>query len=206
MAAFIDNLVIGLITIAFAGAIILYMTAGLYYNYRKGRKLDIFEYIKPGMVPLLVIGVFIIIMGLVGEITWPLPSPYNSLFFDPYVMLGFIIVGLAICTWNRLKLHYMGFFALLVGIVLLYYGISAFALGLTSAPLGLLGLYLAWGVAGIMSFPVSLIYDKRPGMKPRGAHPLWTIALIVFWMALLLGVMIAAVIAGGAIPAHLAGA
>ena len=43
MAAFIDNLAIGLLTIAFAGAIILYMTAGLYCNYRKKSKIDIFR-------------------------------------------------------------------------------------------------------------------------------------------------------------------
>lgn len=156
------------------------------------------------MVPILIVGAFIALMGFVGEATWPLPGPYNILFFDPYVLFGLLIIGFSVSVWKGLRLAYMGLFALMVGLVVTFYGAHGYSLGLTNAPIALYGLYMAWGFTAIFSFGVSMAFD---GMSSNAAKmpAAWRAALIIFWISLIAGVVLAAYIGGSAVSAHLAG-
>ena len=198
---FIDDLAIELYSLAFVGLLTLYMTLKMYFAYRRGEK-NLEGHVRSGIIPMTVLGIFILIMGLAGEMTWPLPGQYNILFFDPYVMLGVILVGATVSMLLRQKLQNVGFLTLMVGLMLLDYGYQAYHLGLTSAPIALLGLYSAYGVAAIFAYPVTLLIDGADSKKGKSDIK-WTIALVIFWIFLLLASIVAAFVASSAIPSHL---
>lgn len=198
---FVDNLGIELYSLSFVGFLTLYMTVKMYLAYKRGEK-NLENHLRLGIVPMTVLGIFIFIMGLESEFTWPLPGAYNILFFDPYVMLGVILIAATVSVLLKEKLQNVGFLTLLMGFVLIDYGVQAYSIGLTKEPLALLGLFVAFGVAAIFAYPVTLIMDRMPAMGKRPSA-MWTAALVVFWIFLLLASVIAAVIASSAIPAHL---
>ncbi len=200
---FIDNLAIELFSIAFFGILMLYMTIGIYYDYKKRGVKNVYERITPAIVPLALIGIFISIMALIGEITWPLPGSYNILFYAPYIMLGIIILGFVVSSAYKNKLSYIGILALFTGIMLFYYGYEGYKAGLTQSPLALFALYVAFGFAGILAYPVTLMLDTLPGAK-KNPSVLWSVALYLFWFFIFAGVVLAAFTGVMALPSHLA--
>src|SRR5208283_5651401 len=102
---FIDNLPMCLFAASFSAILVLYMTLGTFYKYRKGTKIS-FECIESGILPLSVLGVFMLIMGIVGELAWPLPGSYNILFFDPLVMLGIVLISFSLSVVYKKKMRY----------------------------------------------------------------------------------------------------
>lgn len=204
--AFIDDLGVELFTLIFVAVLTLYMTLGVYVGYRKDGEKDIYAHISPGIIPLAIVGFFIVIMGLFSEMDWPFPggtAAYNILFGDPYVMLGVVILGFTISIQYRRKLQYVGLLALLVGIMGIWYGISGYNLGMTKEPIVLLGMYLSFGFAGILAYPVTLILDWIPGSKPN-VWKGWMIFLVLFWICLVIAVITTGLTAFPAIASHLA--
>lgn len=198
---FTDDLAFELYTVAFAGFLIIYMTVKMSLAQRKGEK-DLSGYLGAGIIPITVLGLFMFIMGLFGESTWPLPGSYNILFFDPYTLFGIIILGASLSIILKKKLQYVGFLSLMAGLVLIDYAIQGYALGLTSAPLALLGLFAFAGISGILAYPVTLIIDcSKPQKNNRSS--LWLMVLVLFWIFIFLTSALAAFIAYEAIPAHL---
>jgi putative membrane protein len=201
---FIDDVALELLTIAFAGLLTLYMTIGAYWSYRKRGGDGIYDHIRSGIIPIAVIGTVILVLGLFGEMTWPLPASYNTLFYDPYVMLGVILVGFTMSVAYRQKLHYVGLLSFVVGLMTIFYGVYGYTLGLTQSPLALLGLYLCFGLAGIFAFPATLIIDSMIEKRTMIRAALsWKLILILFWLSLLAATLLAALIGGVALPAHL---
>ncbi len=198
---FIDNIAYSLFALSFAGFILLYTITSIYLAYRKN-KSDFSQYLRSASIPLGIIGAYMVVMGLWGQFNWPLPGSYNILFYDPFVSFGILLLGFALSVKYKTRLEYVGFFGLLVGIMVLIYGVEGYSIGLTSAPLALLGLYFLYGAAGILSFPVSLIVERFPGLKKN--HWLgWYIILALFWILLLMASLLAAYIGSAAIPMHL---
>ncbi len=74
--AFIDDLAMELFTLSLVGVVSIYLTGSVYIAYRKGIK-DIEEVLKPGVYPLGILGGIITIMGIYGEMTWPLLGSYQ---------------------------------------------------------------------------------------------------------------------------------
>lgn len=103
------------------------------------------------------------VLGLWGEIAWPLPGSYNILFFDVYVLFGATFVVAAISMALSLKLQYMGFLALLAGGITIAYGYQGLVLGMTKDPFDTWLLYAAFGAAGIMAFPATVLTDYYLG-------------------------------------------
>ncbi len=148
------------------------------------------------------LGLFITVMGIYGEMTWPLPGSYNILFYDPpYTLLGLIIIGMAIAIYMKQKLQYVGIIALFAGLMAIYYGYNAYLDHMTSSPIAMLGLYLAFGIAGVLTFPTTLIYDSLPGKQNVSKG--WTVVLVLFWLALVVASVLAAVTGILAVPQHL---
>ena len=202
---FIDDLVVELFTLIFVAVLTLYMTLGVYVGYKRHGETNIYSHISPGIIPLAILGIFIIIMGLFTEFTWTLPGSYDMLFGDPYVLLGVVILGFAISIQFKQKLQYVGLLALLVGIMGVWYGINGFQLGLTKEPIALLGMYLAFGFTGILSYPVTLILDWIPGSKPN-VWKGWMVFLVLFWLALIIAIVVTGITAFPAAAQHLASA
>ena len=199
--AFIDNLAFSLFTLSFAGLLLFYTIASMYLVYRKRQK-NFSEYLNSASVPLLVVGLYMVLNGLWGQFTWPLPGSYNILFYDPYISFGLLLVSLAVSIRFRIRLEYSGFLGLMVGIMTIIYGLSGYNLGLTSAPIALLGLYFFYGASGILSYPVALIADRLPGLN-KNVWFGWTILLLLFGAALLAASLLSAFVGVSAIPQHL---
>lgn len=199
--AFIDDLAMELFTLALVGIVSVYMTASVYLEYRKNGAKNIEEVLRPGVFPLGVIGAVILIMGFYGEMTWPLPGSYNILFFDPYMFMGIILVMMAIAIGYRQKLQYVGILAFFAGIIAIYYGANAYIDKMTSSPIAMLGLYIAFGLTGIFTFPTTLIYDMLPGRDKASKG--WTVILVLFWVGLIVSAVLAAITAIEAVPQHL---
>ncbi|MCL4388138.1 DUF981 family protein, partial [Candidatus Marsarchaeota archaeon] len=121
---FIDDLALELFMLALAGIVSLYTTASAYRYYRANGVKGIKESMRPGAVPLGLLGIIMLILGLFGEMTWPLPGSYNTLFYDPFVLISITITGISIALWFRQNMQYVGIFALFSGLLAIYYGFS----------------------------------------------------------------------------------
>ena len=198
--AFIDDLALELFTIALIGVVSLFTISKIFLNYRKG-DTDVEGILKQGAVPLAILGGIVTIMGIYGEMTWPLPGSYNILFYDPYLILGTVDLMIVASIFLGYRLQYSGIVAMFAGFIAIYYGISAYIQQMTSSPLAMLGLYTAFGATGILTFPVTVIYDMLPGRKK--ASTLWTVVLVLFWIALFASAVLASMTAILADPKHM---
>ena len=203
---FIDEIAYVLFAIGFVGVLTLYMTISVFYNYRKNLKkkenIDIYGIISGGILPLGAVGIYLFIISLIGQITWPLPGSYNILFFDPLMSLSIVLIGFAWSVSSRIKIHYVGLFSLLVGLMTIDYGITGYMIGLTQSPLAFMGLFVTFGIVGVLAFPVSLIMDNQPGKT--SSHPkLWFSLVALFWIFLILATVIAFLVAGLSLYPHL---
>ena len=202
--AFIDNLAFLLFTISFAGLLLLYTVSSMYLVYRS-RKKDYIGHLEGASVPMMIVGAYLVVAGFVGQILWPLPGSYNILFFDPLVSFGLVTLSFAIAIRFKVNLEYAGFFGLLVGAMTLIYGWQGYNIGLTQEPFALLALYIFYGIAGLLSYPVALIADRLPGLQ-KNPWIGWHIILVIFWLMLFAASITSAYIGTAAIAGHLVSA
>ncbi|BBD72230.1 hypothetical protein HS1genome_0619 [Sulfodiicoccus acidiphilus] len=211
---FVDLLTSQLFALAFAGLIVLYASTKAFFVYRKGLgtkggeqwRQELVGEIYYASVPTILVGAYLLITSLFGQFTWPLPGSYNILFYDVLSLGGIVIIaaGLAFYRGITLQLDYVGLAALLVGLMAIFYGYEGFKLGLTQEPLALFLLYLFYGLAGILSFPYMLLVRGVASGQLSRVNPSLNVLVILFWLTLLLGSLLAVFIAGEAVPAHLA--
>ena len=197
---FIDDLAFELFTLSLVGVVSIYLTGYAYLYYRKGLK-DVETIMRPGAFILGILGAIIVIMGIFGEMTWPLPGSYNILFYDPYLLFGIILVAVSSSIILKQKLQFSGVLALFSGLIAIYYGINAYLDKMTSSPIAMLGLYLSLGLTGMFTFPATLIYDLLPSRDKVSRF--WTVILILFWVGLIVSSVLAALTAIEAVPQHL---
>ncbi len=208
---FIDELALELFIVAFVGFLLDYTVLSIFRDYKSRRtnklnsKVSIESHLTASIGMFAALAVFILAMGFYGEMTWNLPGAYDLLFYDPFILLGLITLAFVLSVKYNYKLQYVGLVALFAGLIIIEYGISGYNLGYTSSPLALLGLYCAFGIAGIFAYPTTLIMDR---LKENGSNkPLnksWIIYIVVFLVFLTLGSLLAAYIGAAAVPAHLA--
>ncbi len=206
---FVDILTAQLLALAFAGYIIVYTFLRAYIRFRreKARVLDDLSY---AAFPLGALGFYIFITGIWGQFAWPLPGPYNILFYDMYPILGLMLMGFAFAiTYETGKpqaryLHFIGFFSMLTGLATIYYGASGYALQLTREPFIMFLMYVALGLTGVLSYPATVIVENivaNPNKKiTAGEYAVF----VLFWFFIVLGSILATFIALASIPAHLA--
>ncbi len=189
-----------LFALAFAGFIIFYIALERYLLFRKGKRFD--DHAAASAVPLAAIGIYMFVSGMFGQAVGPLPGTYNILFYDIYPLVGLLFVSIAIVVWKGLQLRYIGFWAFLTGIMSIAYGINGYIMGMTSSPLALIGIYLPFGAAGILGWPLAVMMDR----SGKRAGALAVLVFILFCIAILIGSFVTIYIGFSAIPAHLAGA
>ena len=197
---FIDDLAFELFTLSLVGVVSIYLTGYAYLYYRKGLK-DVETIMRPGAFILGILGVIIVIMGIFGEMTWPLPGSYNILFYDPYLLFGIILVSVSSSIILKQKLQFSGILALFSGLIAIYYGVNAYLDKMTSSPIAMLGLYLSLGLTGMFTFPATLIYGLLPSRD--NVSKFWTVILVLFWVGLIVSSVLAALTAIEAVPQHL---
>ncbi|MEM3206049.1 MAG: DUF981 family protein, partial [Thermoplasmatales archaeon] len=198
--AFIDDLALELFTLSLIGVVSIYLTGTAYIYYRKGIK-DVEKVMRPGAFVLAVLAVIVLIMGIYGEMTWPLPGSYNILFYDPYLLFGIVLMSVSLSIILGQKLQFSGILAFFSGLIALYYGANAYIDKMTASPIAMLGLYISFGLTGVFTFPSTLIYDILPAKEK--VSRLWTVVLILFWIGLVISTILSALTAIEAVPQHL---
>ncbi len=201
---FIDNLALELITLVMVSGVVVYVTGLTYLEYRKSGPANVEKTLRLAMFPLGFLGGIITILGLWQEMVWPFPagtSLYNIAFGDVYLVFGVILLAVASTIALKQKLQIVGFFALLGGLMAIYYGFIIYTEGLTKSPLGTLAMYVSFGIAGIFTYPATYAYDsmtegKKPGMT-------FGTTLIIFWLFFIFAAVFAAVIGVPAVLEHI---
>lgn len=198
---FVDNLGYGLFSISFASFLLLYTIISMYLVYRRGQR-NYSDYLKSSSVPLLLLGIYMVVQAMWGQFVWPLPGSYNSLFYDPLMSFGLLLVGFFMAVRYKVRLEYVGFLGLLVGLMVIIYGIQAYHIGLTNSPLAMLTMYVLFGLSGIASYPVALIADRFPGHR-KTVWIGWYVFLALFCVLMLLAGLISAGAGFQAVSQHL---
>ena len=217
--AFVDPLALQLFTLAFVAALLFYSGAVGYVTFRRHGHHRTYANLRGAVIPLAGLGAIVFAIGLWGEITWPLlPGAYNILFYDPYSLLGVILISFAVSVHLRLRTQYVGFLAGATGALSIYYGVSAYGLGMTLEPLTMLFLYIALGGTAVLTFPVTIYIDRMvvepelenlPDLQRKTLTLPGKLAYGGFLLFLLFAVasaILALVIGGGALGSHLASA
>lgn len=167
---FIDDLGLELFGLALVGTILLYTTITGYLALRSGQGgKEPYHAMRSAAVPIGALGLVATGFGAWGELAWPLPGAYNILLTDPFLLMGVVLVTFSISALLRLKLQYAGLFAMVAGLTVIFYGISGFNLHLTKEPLDMLLLFSAFGAAGIMAFPATLVFDRMASAAEAGS-------------------------------------
>ncbi len=205
---FVDDLGLELFILAFVGFILDYAAITLVMAYRKGENKEFMDRLRALSVPLGILGFFIFIMGIAGELVWPLPNfgglGYDILFFDAFTLLGVILMSIAVAVNFNRKLEYTGMLSFMFGLTVIFYGITAYNLKMTKEPLAMLLLYAGFGISGILALPASIAVDKAIVSPKVGKSWLyWTYSFILF---MALSALAAVAIAAPAIASHLASA
>ena len=197
---FVDNLGIQILSLSTVAMLVLYVTAEMYLRYRKGMK-NVYDTEVPGTMPLFILGLYITLSGFWGQLAWTLPGSYNILFYDPYTILGIIILSGSVSVFRKTPLQYVGFLSLLAGFVTIFYGYEAYILNMTNSPFNTMLLYVFFGIAAIFAYPVSLIVDR----VDRGSmdNKIWMGFLVIFWIMLLASALMAGYVGFLAIGNHL---
>ncbi|MCL5430519.1 MAG: DUF981 domain-containing protein [Candidatus Marsarchaeota archaeon] len=222
---FVDALAFQLFSLAFVATLLFYAGVSDYRTYLKRGFREAYLLLRSQAVLFGVMGIVVLIIGLWGEMTWPISvlsngsnvmGAYNILFYDPYLMLGMVLVSFAVCVMMRLNTRYAGLLALMTGALSIYYGINAYMLGLTEEPLFTLILYIGLGGTAIFTFPVTIFVDKiiiepmhgnktDKNVKRFITWP-WKLAHLGFLLFLLFSAasaLLALAIGGGALAPHL---
>ena len=169
---FVDTLAFQLFSLAFISGLLFYSGVIGYVTYRRHGPERTLEHLQGMAVPLGGMGLLVFCIGLWGELVWPLPGSYNILFFDPYSLLGIVLLGFAISVNRSWRTQYIGFLAAMTGFLSVYYGATAYNLGLTKDPLAMFLLYVAMGGTAVFTFPVTLWIDRMvltPVLESRKA-------------------------------------
>lgn len=202
--AFIDNLAFEMLTLVMTSGVVVYTTGKMFLEYRKNGPKNVESTLRQAMFPLTLLGGLITAIGFWAEITWPFPDPnarFNILFGDPYLLFGIILLSMALSIAFKQKLQYAGFFAFLGGIMAVYYGSIIYSYQYTQSPLASLGMYLAFGVAGLLTWPATVAYDSMEE-KEKGPGMIWGILLLLFWIAFILAAVFTGLVGVPAVYSH----
>ncbi len=138
------------------------------------------------------VGAFVSVLGFWGELVWPLPGPYNMLFYDPTLLGGMLLLAFAILVHLKLPTQYLGVLAGVSGLGIEYYGARGYLLSLTKDPLEMFLLFLGFDLTAALAHPVTLYVDwyilepsrNRPTASPSAAMApvprFWNVPVLAF--------------------------
>jgi len=163
MAPFIDILALEETTLLMAAVVFAYVAVAGLFTMRANDALGLKNALRGAAVPIASLGLVATIFGLWGEMVWQYPAPYltgyNILFNDIYLLFGVTLVIAGVSMALGLKLQYAGLFALVAGGVTISYGYQGWILGYTKDPFETFLLYGAFGLAGLLALPATVMVD-----------------------------------------------
>jgi putative membrane protein len=215
MPSFIDPLTLILDLMVLVAVAVFYTGALVWWHTRHTEIERARQHLRAGGAMLTGLGAIFLVLGLWGEMVWPLPGSYNLLFFDSIVMLAFVLIAFGALTLLNLPTQFAGVLSLVAGAGVIYYGWRAYQIGLTNSPIEMFLLYLGFGAAGILAYPATLFADlfvlwpartAAEGTAPSrtmGSMTMWTAVLALFLVVLVLAGVAAIVFGFNTAWAHL---
>ncbi len=176
--AFVDFLAFQQVLLLFAAVVVGYVGVASLLAMRRNDLAGVKAALKGAAIPLGSLGGVATILALWGEVAWPLPGSYNIFFTDVFLLFGVTLVVLAVSMATSSKLQYAGIFALVAGGVTISYGWNGYVLGMTKDPFETFLLYGAFGLAGILAFPATLVADHyvfHPNSSTFAARSPWAL-------------------------------
>jgi putative membrane protein len=196
--AFIDDLSLVLDLLILVTAAVFYTSVLVWFEVRRKDTVRANTHLREGATILGLLGGFLALFGIWGEMFWPLPGAYNLFFFDVVVMLSLLLVAFALAVHQKFPTHFVGMLGVVIGLGVLFYGVRAYQLNLTKDPWTTLLLYLGFGTVAILSYPATLFVDwfvvgpASPGSDPLPSPPIpnypwiWRILLSAFLLVVFL--------------------
>ncbi|MCL4356626.1 MAG: DUF981 family protein [Candidatus Thermoplasmatota archaeon] len=215
---FVDYLAFGLLSISVVSLLILYLSVDAYFRYKKTNDVHVEKFLNEGVMPLALFGGVIFILGFYSEIIWPLQiattnvaaasafAGYNILFFDPLFLMGIVVIAFALTVKFGYRMQSFGVLALFSGIAAIYYGYEGFKLNMSSEPLAMLLMYIAFGSVGILSYPITLLIDHMQTTSRPLIKGWYMILFVLFWIAVIGAIASSGYIGFSAVGAHMASA
>jgi uncharacterized membrane protein len=163
---FIDNLALTEALLLFAAAILTFMGMSVWWAIRKNNPDKVKAALRGGALPLGAVGITALVLGFYEEMVWPYPAAiggYNILFNDMTLLFGVVVLALAAAAYLGIQLQYVGVFAFIAGAVTMFYGWTAYGFHYTKDPFDTLLLYGAFGLAGILALPATVVADYYLG-------------------------------------------
>jgi uncharacterized membrane protein len=159
---FIDNLAFTEALLVFAAAILTYAGLAVWWTMRKNDPERVRGALRGMALPIGFVGFTAIVLGFYEEMVWPYPAAiggYNILFNDMTLLFGIVLLSLAAAAYLGLRLQYIGVFAFVAGAIVMFYGYTGYHFAYTKDPLDTLLLYGAFGLAGILALPATIVAD-----------------------------------------------
>ena len=111
--------------------IIFYLTVISFARYLKSRKVDMYQIVGGGTIPILVIGVCMFLISAYLKFVMQMPEPYTDIILNPIMAASIVFIAFALTVKARQEVHYVGLLAMLTGLLTIYYGIVGYQSGLT---------------------------------------------------------------------------
>ncbi len=212
--AFIDDLT-SILNLMVLACVTVFYTGFFVVWHAYKRDYDRAErHLKQGGVLMGMIGGILGIITIWGELTWPFGiggglSAYNLYFFDPLLLMSFLLIAFAVSAWFKLPTHFVGMLGVVCGAGVVYYAMRAdyvYGLSLTKEPTETLLLYLAFGGMAILAYPATMFVDwfvtgpQTPSTGPLPSNP--QPAFPRMWMGLMILFLVVVVLAGVAALAY----
>jgi len=156
---FVDFLAFQQALLLVAAVMVGYVGVSAYLAMRRDDAAGVQHTLRSAAIPLGSVGAVATVLSVWAEEAWPLPGSYNILFTDVYLLFGLTLVVLAVSLATSAKLQYAGIFALVAGGITIAYGWNGYILHMTKEPFETFLLYGAFGLAGILAFPATLVTD-----------------------------------------------
>ncbi|MGA8664038.1 MAG: DUF981 family protein [Thermoplasmata archaeon] len=164
MAVFIDDLALVEVLLLLGAAVLAYGGVMAWWAIRSNDPKGLRGALKGMAIPLGMVGFSTTTLALWGEMVWPFPSfmaGYNIFFFDAMLLFGLLCLAYAVACYFGTKLQYVGLFAMVAGGATAFYGWTGYTAStpFTKDPFDTLLLYAGFSLAGILSFPATIIVD-----------------------------------------------
>ncbi len=202
---FIDDLSLVLDLLILVTAAVFYTAVLVWFEARRKDLVRANAHLQSGAVLLGLLGGFLAIFAIWGELTWPIQgfptaTSYDLFFFDVLILLSLLLIAFAVAVRMRFPTHMVGMLGVIMGLGVLFYGVRAYQLGLTQDKLDTLLMYLAFGGLSIGAYPATLYLDwfvvgpVTPGADPLPSPP--TPNYPWLWRILIGGFLVLVVLAG----------
>ncbi len=176
--AFVDDLALIEVFLMLVAAVLAYSGVRVWLAIRSNQPATLNKVLRGTAVPVGLVGATTLAISLWGEMTWPFPAAYglagyNIFFFDPLILMSFVLLGFAVSAFLGLRLQYVGVFAMVAGAATVFYGWVGYTASpaFTKDPFYTLLLYLGFGIAGIFALPATVVVDYYTASVEHGHVP-----------------------------------